>query len=59
MTNSAMNSLRFIILNVNGLGDHVKRRMIFKFLHKFKNAIICLQETYLQAANGEWQPAGD
>lgn len=54
MTGNILSNLKFITLNVNGLGDHVKRRMVFKALHRYKNAIFCLQETHLQSSGQNW-----
>lgn len=53
-SNGCKDNLRFLTLNVNGLGDHVKRRMVFKALRSYKNTVICLQETHLQMAGREW-----
>lgn len=46
MSFSAEN-IALLSLNVNGMGNTIKRRMIFKKLCMYKNAIICLQETHL------------
>lgn len=40
------NDTRFLSLNVNGLGQEIKRRDIFRYLRTFKADIILLQETY-------------
>lgn len=37
-------------LNVNGINDRIKRRMLFSDLKKYKRGIFCLQETHLQEA---------
>lgn len=37
-------------LNVNGINDRLKRRMLFSDLKRFKRCIFCLQETHLQEA---------
>lgn len=37
-------------LNVNGINDRLKRRMLFSDLKKYKRCIFCLQETHLQEA---------
>lgn len=48
------NKMIFVSLNVNGMGSNIKRRMIFKLLHRYKNSIICLQETHLKSSQLNW-----
>ena len=38
--------LKVITANVRGLGDHIKRRKLFRFFHESKYDIILLQETH-------------
>lgn len=40
------NHTRLLSLNVNGLGDELKRREIFRYLKAYQADIILLQETY-------------
>lgn len=39
--------MKIISLNVNGIGDTTKRRLVFKELRKYRKSIICLQETHV------------
>lgn len=39
-------------INVNGLNDVRKRRLVFKALKKFKRSIFLLQETHCRPGNG-------
>lgn len=46
--------ITLISLNVNGIGNTVKRRMLFKRLRMYNNAIICLQETHVCQSQLDW-----
>lgn len=45
-----LNDFYILSLNVNGIQDLVKRRMVFSELKKYKRSIICLQETHINSA---------
>lgn len=52
MMAAPMQDFKIISLNVNGLNDVRKRRLVFKSLKKFKRSIILLQETHCKSGNG-------
>ena len=39
-------SLKFVTLNVNGMGDNSKRNAVFHWCRKRNFDVICLQETH-------------
>lgn len=44
-------NFKILSINVNGLNDARKRRLVFSALHKHKKAIILLQETHCRLGN--------
>lgn len=47
-----VHNFKIISVNVNGLNDVRKRRLVFNTLKKYKNAIILLQESHCRYGNG-------
>lgn len=45
-------SFKVASINVNGLGDVRKRRLVFNYLRRFKRTIFLLQETHCPPGNG-------
>ena len=43
-------AVKICSLNCQGLGDHNKRRDVFKYLHTLNYSIICLQDTHFSKA---------
>lgn len=54
MIEQSISDVNVISLNVNGMNNHIKRRLVFKTLRKYKRSVICLQETHIKSVELGW-----